>query len=115
MFVALLIGSIVLQAWAWRSLAGRLRGGALTRLQTAARYAGWAFLPVLLFVAVFMAMVGLEEWLKVALIEERAALLALPVVALSVLGTIGFTVRCAFVRRAQPRTHQNQAGRQVEM
>jgi Kef-type K+ transport system membrane component KefB len=56
------------------------------------------------FVAIFMAMVGLEEWLNVALIEERAALLALPVLALSALGTIGFTVRCAFVRRAQPRT-----------
>jgi hypothetical protein len=104
LFVTLLIGSIILQAWAWRSLAGRLQGDTLTRLQTASRYAGWAFLPVLLFVAAFMAMVGLEEWLKVALIEERAALLAVPVLALSVLGTIGFTVRCAFVRRAEPRT-----------
>jgi hypothetical protein len=105
MSVTLLIGSIVLQAWAWRSLVGRLRAGTLTRLQTAARYAGWAFLPALSFVAVFVAMVGLEEWLGVALVEERAALLAWPVLALSVLGTIGFTVRCAFVRRAQPPPH----------
>jgi len=103
MFLAFLMGSIVLQTWAWRRLVRRLEGGTLTGLQAASRYAGWAFLPVLLFVAIFMAMVGLEEWLNVALIEERAALLALPVLAVSVLGTSGFTVRCAFVRRAQPR------------
>lgn len=101
MFLIFLIGCVGMQIWAWRSVIGRLQGGTITRLQGASRYAGWAFLPVLLFVGGFAAMVGIEEWLQVALIEERAALLAFPVFALSVLGTVVFTIRCAFLRRRQ--------------
>ena len=99
MFLVFLISSLGLQVWAWRSLIRRVQIRALTRLQGTARYAGWAFLPVLLFVGVFFAMVGLEEWLHMALIEERAALLALPVLGLSTLGSVGFVVRSAFVRK----------------
>jgi hypothetical protein len=101
MFLVYLIGCVAMQVWAWRSLIKRLRGGTITRLQSASRYAGWAFLPVLLFVGGFVAMVGIEEWLHVAFVEERAALLAFPVFGLSVLGTVAFTVRCAFLRRRQ--------------
>lgn len=101
MFLIYLIGGVGLQVWAWRSLIKRLQGGTITRLQSASRYAGWAFLPVLLFVGGFAAMVGIEEWLQVALIEERAALMVLPMFGLSVLGTLAFTVRCAFVRSRQ--------------
>jgi len=105
MFPLLLIGSVGLQAWAWRSLIRRLRGGTLTRLQCATRYAGLAFVPVLLFIAVLLAMVGLEEWLGLALVGERAALLALPTLGLSVLGSLGFVVRCALVRKAEGPRH----------
>ena len=101
MFLIYLIGGVGVQVWAWRSLIDRLQDGTITKLQSASRYAGWAFLPVLLFVCGFVAMVGIEEWLQVALIEERATLLALPVVGLSFLGTVAFTVRCAFWRSRQ--------------
>lgn len=93
------IGSLGVQLWAWRSLTWRLQAGSITRLRSVLRYTGWALLPVVLFVAGFAAMAGIEEWLQVALIEERAALLAIPVLGLSVLGTASFAIRCAFVRR----------------
>lgn len=98
MFVMFLIVSIGLQAWAWRRLLRRIRANALTRIGGAARYASWAFLPLILFVVAYFAMVGVEEWLRVAVIEERTALLALPLLGLSTLGSVGFAVRCAFVR-----------------
>jgi hypothetical protein len=99
MIFACLIGSVGLQVWAWRRLIRRLQGGTIARIRGASSYAAWAFLPVLLFVGGFAVMVGIEEWLQVALIEERAALWAFPVFALSVLGTLAFTIRCAFVAR----------------
>lgn len=102
MLPLLVISQIALQVWAWRGLIARLESGALTRFQGAAQYAGWAFLPLALFIAIYLALVGLEEWRHVALIGERTALLAVPVFALSVLGSMGFAVRCAFVRRAKP-------------
>jgi hypothetical protein len=101
MYPILLIGSIALQVWTWRRLIGRVKDGTLARRRGAARYAGWAFLPVVMFVAIYLAMVGLEEWWGVALIEERTALLFLPVFALSVIGSIGFAVRCGIVRNAR--------------
>ena len=101
MFPLLLIGSIALQVWVWRRLIERVKDGTLTRLRGAASYSGWAFLPVVLFVIIYLAMVGLEEWWQVALIEERTALLFLPVFAVSVIGSIGFAVRCALVRNAR--------------
>ena len=94
-----LIGCVALQVWAWRTVLRRLQGGTITRLQGALRYAGWAFLPVLLFVGGFAAMVGLEELTDAALIDERAALLAFPALALSVFSTVGFAIRSALVRR----------------
>ena len=99
MILIFLIGCVAIQVLAWRSIVRRLQGGAMTTLQGASRYAGWAFLPLLLFVGGFAAMVGIEEWLDVALVEERAALLAFPAFALSVLGTALFWIRCAFLRR----------------
>ena len=98
MFPLLLIGQIALQVWAWRRLIRRLKSGRLTGFQGAARYAGWALLPVALFITIYLVLVGLEEWRHVALIGERTALLVVPVFALSLFGSIGFAVRCAFVR-----------------
>jgi hypothetical protein len=102
MFPLFLVGQLALQVWVWRRLIGRLKDGTLTRIQGAARYAGWGFLPVALFVTIYVAMVGLEEWWHIALIEERTALLTVPVLALSVVCSIGFAIRCAFVRRTTP-------------
>jgi len=96
-FLVCLIGSVALQAWAWRHLMRRLRHGTITRLRGAFSFAAWAVVPAALFVGGFAVMVGIEEWFQVALIEERAALWTFPVLALSVLGTLSFTIRCAFV------------------
>jgi hypothetical protein len=103
MFFVCLIGSVGLQVWAWRRLIRRLKDGTTTKLRGAASYAAWAFLPVLVFGGGFAVMVGLEEWLQVALIYERAALWAFPVFALSVLGTIAFAISCALVARRRNR------------
>jgi hypothetical protein len=94
MFVLFLIGCLGVQVWAWRSVGRRLQAHTITRLRAFWTYAGWAFLPVLLFVGGFAAMVGIEEWLQIAVIGERAALLAFPVFVLSVLGTAVFGIRC---------------------
>lgn len=95
-----LIVSAGVQVWAWRRVVGRQRQAGLTRLQSVARYAAWAFLPLLLFIAGFFAMVALEEWLRVSLIGERWALLILPLLGLAGLGTTAFAVRCVLVRTA---------------
>jgi hypothetical protein len=99
LFSLFVIAAIVLQAWAWQRLVTRMLSGALSRGQGALRYTGWAFVPVIVFVALFMAMVGLEEWLGLALVPERSPLLVIPVFALSVLWTLAFWGRCLFLRR----------------
>ena len=82
-----LIAGVGVQVWAWRSLSRRLEGRTITQLQGASRYAAWAVLPVLLFVGGCATMAGIGH----------AALLACPVFGLSVLGTMVFATRCAFV------------------
>ena len=94
MYFLALVGSIVVQAWAWGRLMSRLEAGAITKPQGMLRYAAWAFLPLLCLVGVFAVMIGVEEWLSVALIEERAPLLVIPIFVLGTFGTIAFVVRC---------------------
>lgn len=100
-FAVYLAGSLAVQVWAWRRLLARVRRGETTRSRGALQYAGWAFLPLVLFIAGFALMIGMEEWFSLALIPERAALLVIPVFALSVLGTILFAIRSAFPRPAR--------------
>jgi hypothetical protein len=102
MYLLALVGSIVVQVWAWRQLTSRLKAGAITKPQSVFRYAVWAFLPLFCLVGGFAVMIGAEEWLSVALIEERAPLLVIPVFALGAFGTIAFLVRCLSLR-ARPR------------
>lgn len=97
MFLIYLIGCVALQAWAWRGLIGQVRAGSLTRVQSTLRYVALAFVPLLLFVTGFAALVGVEEWFKVAVIPERAPLLVLPVLAVSVVGSLAFAIRSALV------------------
>jgi hypothetical protein len=103
MYLLVLVGSIVVQAQAWRQLTSRLKAGAITKPQGLLRYAAWAFLPLLCLVGGFAVMIGVEEWLSVALIEERAPLLVIPVFAVGTVGTIAFVVRCLSLR-ARPTT-----------
>ena len=92
-----LVGAVVLQAWAWRRLARRVRAGRLTRLGSATRYAGWAFVPVAALVAVFFLMMGVEEWRGVALVPERGALLMIPLLALALVGSAVYALRAVFL------------------
>ena len=101
MFPLLMIGALALQFWAWRRIASRLKNGPLTRSRPRRATQGGPFCRRCCCSSpIYFAMVGLEEWRHVALIDERAAFLIVPVLTLSVVGTIGFAVRCAFVRRA---------------
>ncbi len=100
MFLVFFVGSVGLQIWAWRRLTMRLAGGAATRLQSVSRYAGWALVPPLLLAGGLAAMIGIEELFDIALVGERDALLAIPVLGLSVLGTLAFMVRCGLMRNA---------------
>jgi len=106
MLLVVLISSVALQVWAWQRLSHRVRDGAVSRFGAVMRYSLWAFLPCLLLVGAFLAAVGLEEWLDVAIIEEspaRAApLLGLVLIAVSTLGTLSFAIRCALGIRRRP-------------
>lgn len=93
-----LIGCVGLQIWSGRSLIARVRTGRITKWRAAGRYAGWSFLPVLVFVAGFAVLVGIEESFDLAIIDERTALLGLPVIGLSTVGTVAFWIVCAVVR-----------------
>lgn len=111
MLLVLLVGSLALQVWAWRTISKRIEWGGMTKLQGAARYAFWAFLPLLVFVGIFFGAVGVEEWLGVALISEPVArgtpLVALLLFTLSGLGWLGFAVRSAFLHK--PRAPREEA------
>jgi Kef-type K+ transport system membrane component KefB len=66
------------------------------------RYGLWAGVPLLLFVALFFAAVGLEEWLGVALLPEPLSRVTL-LIAAFLLGVAGvgsacFGVRCAIIK-----------------
>ena len=102
MLPALLIAALALQAWVWSRLAARVRSGRLSIRRAVARYAGAALLPFVGLAAAFFALVGLEEWLGLALLSEplsRATpLAALLLIAFFVAGSTFFAVWCAYMR-----------------
>jgi len=102
MFLLILVAILALQAWTWHRLVGHVTSGALTKRQASVRYALWALVPLLLFVAVFLGAVGLEEWLGVALLSEpmgRATLLIVVfLLGVAGLGAACFGIRCAFIK-----------------
>ncbi len=104
MFLLILLAVLALQAWAWHRLAGHVASGALTKLQAIVRYALWAFVPLLLFLAVFLGSVGLEEWLGIPLLSEpmgRATpLIVACLLGVAGLGSVAFGVRCALIKRS---------------
>jgi hypothetical protein len=104
MLSVLVAGSVALQAWCWRSLRRRVVAREMTRLGGSLRYAGWAALPLLVFLASLLALVGLEELSAAAIVPEPAARAALPMVALLAgiggLGWLGFSTSCTLVERA---------------
>ena len=107
MLLVLLAGSVALQAWAWRRLLRRVAAGEVARLEGSVRYGGWAVVPLLLLVAFFFGLVGLEELFDSAIIPELLGRAALPIAMLllgvAALGWLCFSVFCAFIGRV-PRT-----------
>jgi hypothetical protein len=103
MLLGLLLGSIALQVWAWRSLQRRVMSGTVTKPTALLRYGGWALLPLLLFAGLFLGAIGAEELSGVAIIPEPLARIALPVAALLLgiagLGWLTFSILCALVWR----------------
>jgi hypothetical protein len=105
MLLVLLVGSVALQAWAWRRLRSRVAASEVTRLGASVRYAGWALAPLLLFVALFFGFVGLEELSGKAIISELMGRAALPVATLLLgiagLGWVCFSISCALIGRVR--------------
>jgi len=103
MFFLILVVVLALQAWAWHRLSGRVASGSLTRTGAGIRYALWALVPLLVYLAGFIGGVGLEEWLGIALISEPMGRATLLIVAFLLgtagLGSLCFRIRCALIRR----------------
>lgn len=101
MLFVLLVGSVALQAWAWRRLRRRVATGEFTRFGGSIRYGGWALVPLLLFVGVFFGLVGLEELSGGAIISEpmgRATLpMAILLLGIAGLGGVCFSISCALI------------------
>jgi hypothetical protein len=106
MFLALLAGLIALQTLQWRRLARGVSSGLLTKRRAMTRYVVWALAPIFSLAAAFLAAVGLEEWLGVAIVSRasestiRAApFLGIILLGLAGLGSVGFVVRCVWLKR----------------
>jgi len=111
MFAVLVIGALALQVWVWRTLAERVRSRRLNPGKAIARYAGAALLPIAGLAIVLFSLVGLEEWLGIAVLSEpfsRATpIAALLLIAIFAIGSLAFAVWCAYLwtsRRQEPRS-----------
>ena len=104
MLLVLLLGSVGLQAWAWRSLQRRIIAGAGSKPAALLRYGGWALVPFLLFTGLFLGAIGAEELSGAAVIPEPLGRAALPVAALLLgiagLGRLIFLILCALIWQA---------------
>ena len=102
MVLFVLAAVLALQAWTWHRISRRIASGQLTKLQGALRYGVWAVVPLLLFVALFFAAVGLEEWSGVAVLPESLSrvivLTAALLLGVAGLGSACFGVRCAIIK-----------------
>jgi hypothetical protein len=80
--------------------------GTLTKPKATLRYTLWALVPPLLFLSAFAAAVGLEQWRAVAFVSEPMAratpLIAAFLLGVAGLGSIGFGIRCAFIKPRRP-------------
>lgn len=97
LLIPLLVG-IVIQAWAWRRLQGRLATGAVTRPGAIGRYGAWAFAPFVGAALMLLGAIGAEEATGTAIIPEAVArstpLVAAALGVVAAAGTLGFLVRC---------------------
>jgi hypothetical protein len=96
MFLLVLLGSVALQAWAWRNLRRRIQAGSLTKLAAVLRYSAWALAPLVAFAALFLGVIALEEVTGSAVLPEPLARATLPAAAvllcLAGLGTLAFGI-----------------------
>jgi hypothetical protein len=88
MLLILLLASVGLQVWAWRSLQKRVVSGAITKLGALLRYGAWALTSLLSFAGLFLAAVAAEELTGAAIIPEPLGRAVLPMAAV-LLGVAG--------------------------
>lgn len=96
----LLMPTASIAAFIWQL--SRVRRGLSSRLKGIVWYAIYSWVPVLLFVGVYFALVGLEELLKTSLIGEGYArsvtMVGLGGTAFVILGTMVFASVLAFIK-----------------
>jgi hypothetical protein len=106
MFLLVLLGSVALQAWAWRDLRRRIQAGSLTKLAAVVRYSAWALAPLVALAALFVGVIALEEVTGAAILPEPLGRATLPAAAvllcLAGSGTLAFGIQVAVVT---PRGH----------
>lgn len=103
MILILLVGTITLHLWAWRRLQSRIKSGAMSKVAALLQYGAWALAPPILFVALSLSAVGVEELTGAAIISEplgRAALLISAVLlGIAGVGWVSFAIVCGVVWR----------------
>lgn len=96
----LLIPTASIAAFIWQL--SRVRRGLSSRLKGIVWYAIYSWAPVLLFVGVYFALVGLEELLKTSLVGEGYArsvmMVGLGGIGFVILGTIVFAIVMVFIK-----------------
>ena len=89
---------LLLHVWTWTHLTQRLSQGTLTRAGAVGRYAFLTSAPAVLFLMGLLLVMGLEEWLAVAMIPESLGRAGFPILAglllMAVLSTCCFALRC---------------------
>ena len=95
--MAALAAALVFHWWAWRRQMLRISRGLSTPWQGALRFAGWATGPPAVVCAALAVGIGIETLWRVPVLPERAILLVLPVLALSVVAVVTVVIRAAWL------------------
>jgi hypothetical protein len=102
MLLVLVLAAIAVQVWAWRQVQQHILTGRVGRVGGVLQFGGWAFVPVVAWVAGFFGLVGAEELTGIALIPEPAGRAMLPMTAaLLVLGMVAWVAFVMVVMRAR--------------
>jgi hypothetical protein len=99
-FCLLLILLAPIASFVWQF--HRVRRGLSSRFKAIFLYAAYSAVPVLMYLGIFLALVGVEELLNTSLVGEVYARSLLIVcvggAALIIVGTIAFSITVAFIK-----------------
>lgn len=94
---------LVLPVYAFIVLYRRVKGGAINKQGALWRYAFWVIVPVIVYVVLFFALVGIEEMIKASIITEGLARSFFILVGLGVIiwlvSTLVFAVTILLLRQ----------------